>query len=425
MAYVSVHTLGCKVNQAESDELKAGLEQAGHSIVSDPAGADLCVVNTCTVTSESDRKSRKLVRMMGRRGASSIVVAGCYAEVSPGDLESLPGVIRVLPNGRKDIWLEEILSLLPEGGSAPECACPRHARSFIKVQDGCERGCSYCIVPRARGRERSRPISEVLEIAAGCARKGGGELVLCGINLGRYDRGPGEDLAFLVRETLSAGEGFRVRLSSIELEDLRMEWIKEWSATGRVCPHLHLPLQSGDEGVLRDMGRGYRPRDFLAAAETLRAEWPQAALTTEVIVGYPGESEESFRHTLEVLEAARPSRVHVFRFSPRPGTKAWGRTDTIPYREIEKRSAAVREMAEALRLGYIEERRGEIRAMLVEKRVDNDGDVIACGTTEDFIKGVVRGSRRGFKAGEIVAVRVCGVLDGGALLEEMETSGKK
>jgi threonylcarbamoyladenosine tRNA methylthiotransferase MtaB len=418
MADVAVYTLGCKVNQAESDELKSGLEEAGHGIVSDPAAADLCVVNTCTVTSESDRKCRKLVRMLGRRGACLIVVAGCYAEVSPTDLEGLPGVVRVLPNERKDGWLSEIMSLLPDRKETQARSWPRRARAFIKVQDGCERGCSYCIVPLARGLERSRPLSEVLETVSKCLDTGTGELVLCGINLGRFKQGQGEDLAFLVREVLSAGEGFRVRLSSLELEDLRMEWIEEWSRNSRVCPHLHLPLQSGDAGILRDMGRGYSPGDFLAAAEALRASWPEAALTTEVIVGYPGEDEESFRHTVEVLEKARPSRVHVFRFSPRPGTKAWDREDRTATTEIEKRSAKLRELAEELRLGYIEGRRGEMRDMLIEKRVEIADEAIAYGTTEDFIKGVVRHFKKDMRAGETLAVEICGVCNGRALLKE-------
>jgi threonylcarbamoyladenosine tRNA methylthiotransferase MtaB len=266
-------------------------------------------------------------------------------------------------------------------------------------------------------------VGEVLEAVSACMDRGSGEIVLCGINLGRYDQGRGKDLACLVREIMLAGEGYRVRLSSIELEDLRMEWLEEWSENGRVCPHLHLPLQSGDEGILRDMGRGYGPDDFLAAADDLRCKWPRAALTTEVIVGYPGESEGAFRHTLEVLEAARPSRVHVFRFSPRPGTKAWGRSDVPSPQVMEARSTILRELAEAWRLGYIEEHRGRLRAMLVEKKVAGDGQVNTYGTTEDFIKGVARGPCQQSRAGEIVTVEIRGTLNGIALLEMAASAG--
>ena len=417
MADVAVFTLGCKVNQAESDELKAGLEKEGHRIVSDAAAADLCVVNTCTVTSESDRKSRKLIRMLRRRGASRIVAAGCYAETSPEVLEGFPGVVCVLPNSRKEGWLAEVLSLLPEAEDAVEKAWPRRARAFVKVQDGCERNCSYCIVPRARGRERSRPVDQVLEAVSSYTRAGTSEVVLCGVNLGRYEMGDGKDLAYLVRQIISAGGGYRIRLSSIELEDLRPAWIDEWSANSRVCPHLHLPLQSGDEDILRDMGRAYGPDDFLSAAEMLHRVWPGATLTTEVIAGYPGEADESFRHTVELLKRARPSRVHVFRFSERPGTRAWGRGDAIEKGKIAERSAELREVAEALRLGYIEERRGEICDMLVERWKETDGAARAYGTTEDFIKGTMYAEHRDCPEGKIVTAEICGVLEGRALLK--------
>jgi threonylcarbamoyladenosine tRNA methylthiotransferase MtaB len=417
MADVAVFTIGCKVNQAESDELRAGLLKAGHGIVCEPAAADLCVVNTCTVTAESDRKCRKLVRWLEKRGAGAIVVAGCYADVSPGDLAALPGVVRVLPKARKDDWLREITSLLPGRAKGSTTHEPRRTRAFIKVQDGCERGCSYCIVPLARGKERSRAVEEIMGEAARYLGTGISELVLCGINLGRYSQGPGRELAYLVHEVLSAGEGFRVRLSSIELEDLRMEWLEGWAACGRVCPHLHLPLQSGDEAVLRDMGRGYRPGDFTAVAGALRATWPRAALTTEVIVGYPGESEAAFRRTVEVLEETRPARIHVFRFSRRPGTRAWGRTDTVAPGEMERRSERIRTLAEELRLGYIEERKGELRDLLVERLVENNGSAAAMGTTEDYIKGIVYDPPVGTEPGRILTAEICGVHGGRAYLE--------
>ncbi|RJP31784.1 MAG: MiaB/RimO family radical SAM methylthiotransferase [Actinobacteria bacterium] len=420
MAGVAVYTVGCKVNQAESDELRAGLQDAGHDIVRLPAIADLCVVNTCTVTAESDRKCRKLIRWLARRGARAIVVAGCYAEVRPGDLETLPGVLRVLPNARKDGWLREITSMLPEGGCGSREPETRRTRSFIKVQDGCERACSYCIVPLARGKERSRPVGEIMHEATRCIATGSHELVLCGINLGRYSQGTGRDLGYLVREVLSAGDGYRVRLSSIELEDLHIAWLRDWAGSDRICPHLHIPLQSGDDAILRDMGRGYTAEDFKALAGSLRAIWPEASLTTEVIVGYPGEDDEAFRRTVEVLSQVRPARVHVFRFSPRPGTRAWSRKDASDHVETELRSGILRELAEEWRLGYIEERGGELRDLLVEEVVVREGSAIARGTTEDFIKGTLFSVPSGIAAGEIVSCEICGVTGGRARLEAVE-----
>jgi threonylcarbamoyladenosine tRNA methylthiotransferase MtaB len=419
MADVAVFTIGCKVNQAESERLKAGLLAAGHSVVRD-AAVDLCVVNTCTVTAESDRKCRKLIRWLAKRGAAAIVAAGCYAEVSPGELADLPAVIRVIPNARKDGWLREILSLLPAGSGDGVLYAPPRARILVKAQDGCERGCSYCIVPLARGRERSRPLREIVREVEGHLAVGVGELVLCGVNLGRYGHGPGGDLARLVGEVLDAGDGFRVRLSSIELEDLRMSWVEDWAASGRVCPHLHLPLQSGDEGLLRDMGRGYGPDDFIAAARLLRETWPPSALTTEVIVGYPGESERAFRHTMEVLEEAQPARVHVFRFSPRPGTRAFGKSGRVSNAEADRRSGMARSLAEELRLRYIEERRGELRDLLVETKVAGDMAERVLGTTEDYIKGSISHPPDGVMPGQMITARICGVQQGRAVLDALE-----
>ena len=409
MAGIAVFTLGCKVNQAESEELKMGLLEAGHSICRDPATADICVVNTCTVTAESDRKCRKLVRWLGKRGAGAIVVAGCYAEVSPGDLENLPGVARVLPNTRKEEWIEEITTLVTSAGASQTPPTPFRSRGFVKVQDGCERGCSYCIVPRARGSERSRPMREVTAQTKKWLARGIEEIVLCGINLGRYGQDNGYDLASLVRDVLACGDRFRVRLSSIELEDLKMEWVAEWASQVRVCPHLHLPLQSGDDALLRDMGRGYHAEDYLKAIEVMSSSWPQAALTTEVIVAYPGEKEDAFERTVDILREVRPARLHVFRFSPRPGTRAWDKKDKVAVKEAERRSAILRVLAEGWRKEYIEERLGETRELLVERIVERNGGRKALGTTEDYIKGVLSGPPASAELGKVLDVSICGL----------------
>ncbi len=416
MAKVAVFTLGCKVNQAESEELKLKLEKAGHALVEDPAPADLCVVNTCTVTAESDRKCRKLLRRLWRDGARAIAVAGCYVEVDPGSLQDLPGVVALIPNSSKGGWAEQIMSMLPPPAMVAERMASGKARGFVKVQDGCERECAYCIVPRARGAETSTPPLSVLESVMRWREQGSEEIVLCGVNLGRYRQGEDYDLASLVGEILKRGEGFRLRLSSIELEDLRVKWVREWSSSARVCPHLHLPLQSGDEKVLRDMGRGYTPEDFLGRVEEVRRQWPRAALTTEVIVGYPGETQRAFDNTVRVLEEIRPARVHVFRFSPRPGTRAWGRKDGVGAEMAERRSADLRAMAERWRTAYIEERIGETRAFLVERISDGSHGRIAWGTTEDYMKGALPLPPPGTQTGRIITAEITGMWRGIALM---------
>ncbi|NPV58995.1 MAG: MiaB/RimO family radical SAM methylthiotransferase [Actinobacteria bacterium] len=419
MAKVAVFTLGCKVNQAESEELKLLLSEAGHEIVGDPGRADLCVVNTCAVTAESERKSRKLLRRLWRDGARAIAAAGCYAEVDPDAVGELPGVVAVLPNARKGAWAEEVISLLPAGSVACALAYEGRTRGFVKVQDGCERSCSYCIVPRARGAEVSEPPRTVMEKIGRWRELGSEEIVLCGVNLGRYSQGDGYDLASLVREILETEGGFRLRLSSIELEDLRPQWLSAWSESPRVCPHLHLPLQSGDAVLLRDMGRGYTPDDYLQAAGELRRVWPQAAITTEVMVGYPGEGEVAFENTVRALRSLRPARVHVFRFSPRPGTRAWGREDAVPAESVERRSAMLRALSEKWRGEYIEGRAGERRGLLVERISGAGEERIAWGTTEDYMKGALPVPPASAEVGKIIAVEVVKWWRGVALMRPL------
>jgi threonylcarbamoyladenosine tRNA methylthiotransferase MtaB len=389
MGTVAIFTIGCKVNQGESEELKMTLAEAGHVIGGDPGAADLCVVNTCTVTAESDHKCRKLIRSLARRGAKAIAVAGCYAEVNAQDLKELPGVVAVIPNSDKSGWERRIMGLLDEDAGQRAQPSLSRTRAFIKIQDGCERGCSYCIVPRARGAEWSRPVEEVLALARKWLSIGTRELVLCGINLGGYRPEKDFDLARLVAELIALGAGFRIRLSSIELEDMDMAWLEEWAdSDGRVCPHLHFPLQSGDEHILRDMGRGYTPAQFIEACETARGRWPKVTITTEVIAGYPGESDDAFEATVEVLRRISPSRVHVFPFSRRPGTAAWDREDAVGGTLTATRCAELRRLAEGWRRGYAQGRIGGDAELLVEKIRERDGRV-ALGTTEDYMKAVL------------------------------------
>lgn len=416
MGRVAIFTVGCKVNQGESEELKMFLAGEGQVICSDPAEADLCVVNTCTVTAESDHKCRKLIRLLGRRGAKAIMVAGCYGEIAAGELERLPLVVEVIGNGGKQDWGRRVMRLLGEQpGGAQEVAGLSRTRAFIKVQDGCERKCSYCIVPKARGNEWSRPVREVLSVARKWLDVGSGEVVLCGINLGRYRPEPGIDLDALVREVLALGEGFRLRLSSIELEDMDGSWLEKWAQDKRICPHLHLPLQSGDPDILKDMGRGYRPEDFLSACRSARRAWPGLALTTDAIAGYPGESAGAFKATMRVLAEAGPARVHVFPFSARPGTAAFARDGRVAAAVVRERCGQLRRLAEECRLSYAKQRIGG-RAQLLVERIREGGERVALGTTEDYLKAVLPRVPPEVRPGSLIAARVAAVSDGVAVL---------
>ena len=297
---------------------------------------------------------------------------------------------------------------------------PQRTRGFIKIQDGCERHCSYCIVPLARGGERSRPLDEIISLVQRYLYLGTQELVLCGINLGRYAGNMGLDLAGLVSKIISVGEGFRIRLSSIELEDLNMSWVEEWSGMGRICPHLHLPLQSGDEAILSDMGRGYSPQDFTDAAQCLYTVWPQATLTTEVMVGYPGECEEAYKATVQVLEAVKPSRLHVFRFSPRPGTAAAAKKQMVPVEVAEERSAELRALGDRWRREYISSRLGGTCDFLLERLLRRGDRIIAKGTTEDYIKATMTGTPREALPGRQLPARLCDIQGDQVRLEPWE-----
>jgi threonylcarbamoyladenosine tRNA methylthiotransferase MtaB len=392
MPKVALLNIGCKVNQAELEELGLDLVRAGIELVRDPIKADLCVLNTCTVTAESDRKCRKAVKSLVSRGAR-LVVAGCFAQRFMEDIERLPGVKAVITNAEKESWAKRVMELLlpslkEEPSTVPEKGeiARFRARGFLKVPEGCERQCSYCRVPGGRGGERSLDPRAVLQRAEELLQQGVEELVICGTNLGRYSW-KGLDLGGLVGEILALGGSFRVRLSSVEPEDLKEEWVLGWRNSGRVCPHLHLPLQSGSARLLRDMGRGYGPAEFLGLWERVSGTWPGCVLTTEVIVGYPGENDQDFAETVKVLKSTKPVKLHVFRYSPRQGTRAALRADQVDPSVKARRSRQLIELGRELRCKYMHDRVGGRCRMVVEEVCKGIAGLEARGTTEDYLKG--------------------------------------
>jgi len=345
---VRISTFGCKVNQCDSEEIARSLAALGWEVV--PCGpAAVHIVNTCTVTATADTKARKLIRKLAReQPAAAIIVTGCWAQRDPESARALPGVRAVLGNEEK-ARVPEVLSrmlargrrLAPAQHAAPLPSLRR--RAFVKIQDGCDHRCAYCAVPDARGRPTSRPMAEVLAEVERLLDAGAQEIVLCGIRLGAYGRerqqGPG--LAALLHE-MRALPVPRLRLSSIEPMDLGEELLEEVADHPRLCHHLHLPLESGDDGVLGEMGRGYTRADFARLVRRAREGWPDVALTSDVMVGFPGESEEQFQRTAAFVQEMRFSRLHVFPYSRRPGTPAAQRRNQVPV-------AVTRERAERLR----------------------------------------------------------------------------
>ncbi len=348
MRTVYLTYLGCRLNESEIEELAWRFVAHGHRVVDKPSEADLCVVNTCTVTGEAGRKSRQLVRRVARLNPGvQIAVTGCHATVDPDDVRRLPNVAWVVHNAEK-----ERLADLVTGADRPDHApIARHlgpgtlgrTRAFVKVQDGCDNRCAFCIATLARGDGRSRPLDQVVTEVQGLVAAGYQEVVLTGAHLGSYgrDRGEADGLRRLVEALLVRTNVPRLRLSSLEPWDVSLGFFDLW-ADSRLCRQLHLPLQSGCDAILRRMARRTTTGDFADLVVAARARIPDLALTTDIIVGFPGETEAAFDESYRFVETMRFARLHVFPFSPRPGTAAARMSDQVPPDVRAARSRAMR-----------------------------------------------------------------------------------
>ncbi len=357
-------TFGCKANQYDTQVLREALARRGWT---EGEGAELVVVNTCTVTAEAGRKARQLARRLHRENPRvRIAMTGCLAESEPEILRELPGVHWVLGNGeakRPVNFLRQIGERIdPEelGVPAGITEFAGHTRAFLKIQDGCDMACAFCIIPSVRGPSRSRPADELAAEVARLVRAGHREIVLCGIHIGHWGRDLGLALSDLVRAladlTVRADDGrelpFRVRLSSIEATEVDEALLDVLvAAPERVAPHLHMPMQSGDDGVLKAMNRWYDVEEYLAACDRIRARLDRPAFTADILVGFPGEDEAAFENTLRTTRAAGFARVHVFPFSARPGTAAAG-LKTVAPELVRERRARLSELASELGDAY-------------------------------------------------------------------------
>ncbi|HUU55593.1 MAG TPA: tRNA (N(6)-L-threonylcarbamoyladenosine(37)-C(2))-methylthiotransferase MtaB [Armatimonadota bacterium] len=381
-ARVRVFTFGCKVNQCDSEEIARSLADRGYAIGGRGDPADIYIVNTCTVTATADAKARKLIRRLARgHPEATIIATGCLAETDPYALLDLPGVAAVVPNSRK-LALADFLPGLqaPLGATS---YLPSRTRSFVKLQDGCDRRCAYCVVPSARGKPVSKPGAAILSQAQCLADAGSREVVLCGVRLGAYgaDRGDAT-LAALLRK-LREIDIPRLRLSSIEPMDLTDDLLAEMADHPTLCHHLHLPLQSGDDDVLAAMGRGYTAADFASLVGRVREVWSDAAITTDIMVGFPGETDGQFEHSLTFVRETAFTRLHVFPYSSRPDTAAAERADQVPPKTKRARTdvmlALADDLARATALAWI----GRTVSVLIEER--EKGDLLA-GHTPHYLK---------------------------------------
>ena len=391
---VATLTLGCKLNQAETQALARELEAAGCTIIDRPAPADAYLINTCTITHVADRKARHLIRMAKRLSPQApVVVTGCYAERAGERLRIEAGADIVLGNARKAQAADAVLAAL---GAAPErrrvpTAAPGRTRAFLKIQEGCDDVCAFCIVPRVRGRERAIPIPAIVREAQAREAAGALEVVLTGTQPGAYgrDRQDGTTAAALLEALLTQTTLPRIRYSSIQPQDITPAFLAHWQDS-RMCRHFHLALQSGSDAVLQRMRRRYRVTEFLRALATIRAAVPGAAITTDVIAGFPGEREQDFAESVRLCEEAAFADLHVFPYSARPGTTAALVPDDVPPAAKAERVRTLLAVAEASTKRYRGALVGSVQSVLIENRnpVNEGGENPAAvwrGLTDTYV----------------------------------------
>jgi len=379
-------TFGCKVNQYETQVIRERLLRQGHGETLDISQAQLCWVNTCTVTAKADRECRQILRRINRvNPGARIIAAGCYAESEPGAIKAIDSRIDVLGNNRK----LELFAL--EGEFAGISMFHDRTRAFIKVQDGCDNFCSYCKIPYVRGHSRSRNIKDILKEAATLADKGYKELVLTGICLGDFGRRDGgSGLACLIRRISDIDKDFRIRLSSIELLDMTDDILDEIGSSKKLCRHLHIPLQSGDDEILKKMNRRYTAAQFISRIEFIRRRIPDIGITTDIIVGFPGEKEANFKNSAAVMEIVRPSRSHIFTFSSRPGTRAFEMSQDASPQEIRQRARVLEATGARFTREFNTGLRHKEQRVLIEGRRDRVTGKL-CGYTDNYARVLVDG----------------------------------
>ena len=332
---IFLDTIGCRLNQAEIESMARQFRGAGHEIVASAAMADMAVVNTCAVTNDAASESRSRIRLIGRAGVNEIVATGCWATLQPQSANDLPNVFRVITNDRKDHLVADVLDLpqqifdIEPISRQPLPGLHRRTRAFIKVQDGCDNHCTFCITTLARGEGRSRPLADVILDIRSALEGGAKEIVLTGVHLGSwgYDfstpftADSANHLSDLIKAILSETDVPRLRLSSLEPWDLNQDFFSLWEDK-RLMPHLHLPLQSGCGSTLKRMARKTTPESFRELVSAARKVMPDVAITTDIIAGFPGETENEFSESLAFVKEMNFAGGHVFTYSPRPGTGA-------------------------------------------------------------------------------------------------------
>jgi threonylcarbamoyladenosine tRNA methylthiotransferase MtaB len=468
MPTFKVVTLGCKVNQYEGQAIRERFESEGFAAAANREPASVVVVNLCTVTATADSKGRKTIRRLARENpGSKLVVTGCVADRNKVKLSALPEVWRVVPNVRKlaipAIVARDAVSLSPSGECTPATGRPTvggtryignscggrsifdctvknfdgHSRAFVKIQDGCDKGCSYCIVPQVRGKPVSKPFETAIDEIRRLADSGFKEIVISGIHVGSYgnDLQPRRSLLDLLEELARHEVGARLRLSSIEVGEIDGALVDFTANAPLICPHLHVPLQSGSNRILATMNRRYGSERYVEKIAELRARLDTPAITTDVIVGFPGEERCDFERTLEVCRACGFSKIHVFPFSPRWGTRAAEMPGRCESGELRRRLAELKALEHELATSFRERLVGRRAQVLAEgrgspmSRTQHDPAklrdprhgmapaITLAGFCERYIRTTFQGSAG--DAGELVTVRYIGTRPGGLRAEKV------
>jgi len=393
---VALDSLGCKLNQADTELLARQFTEAGYRLVSPVGEADVYILNTCTVTHIADRKSRHLLRLAYRRNRNALLIAiGCYAERAPQELAQIEGVDLVLGNEQKP----HLVQLLEETGrlgrplsvqrdSTNSSHIGFRTRALVKVQDGCNSFCAYCIVPLVRGREKSLPVDQVVTEVKHRIANGYKEVVLTGTEIGSYSYN-GVNLRGLLEHILAETDVVRLRLSSLQPQEISPELIKLWRDE-RLCRHFHLSLQSGSDSVLRRMRRCYSISDYLQSVSLIRAQVPEAAVTTDIIVGFPGETEAEFEESYNFCWQSEFARIHVFSYSPREGTQASQMPHQVAAQVKKERSQKMLALAKESAQSFSQQFIGKTMPVLWEKR---SGDDLWSGHTDNYIKVYTRSNK--------------------------------
>lgn len=422
---VAFHTLGCKVNTYETDAMEQMLLSHGYEIVSFENQADIYIINTCSVTNMADRKSRQMLHKAKKKNPNAVVVAaGCYVQAAPKEVLADAGVDLVIGNNRKQDLVQILEDYFKEHREEAVIDINKeqeyegleldfvsdHTRAYIKVQDGCNQFCSYCIIPYTRGRVRSRAKQDVISEIKRIAKNGTKEVVLTGIHLSSYgkDLKDGTDLLDLIKAVQEVDGIQRIRLGSLEPRIITLEFAQELRRLDKFCPHFHLSLQSGCEATLKRMNRHYTPEEYYEKCELLREVFEHPAITTDVIVGFPGETEEEFEETYKFLEKVNFYEMHVFKYSKRKGTRAAEMENQVPEPIKTKRSNILLELTRECSKRYRSFWIGREVNVLLEEKIVLDGEVYTVGHTKEYVKAAVKGE---FSSNTFITGKINGFLN--------------